>query len=119
MKIIKRIFNCLIILFLAVWVISLCKCEILTYLHGHEFSEIYNENAMLGEIEYFRVLKYSSDFAEVYYVGKDHCGGDILTFVKENKKWKYSGWETVWSGSGGSASEVIWPYWWHFIYGGI
>lgn len=119
MKSIKKIFIYLIVIIFTVWIISLGKCEILTHLHGHEFSEIYHENTMLGAIEYLRVLKYSSNFAKVYYVGKDHCGGDILTFVRENKKWKCSNWETVWSGRGGSASEVIWPYLWHFIYGGI
>ena len=32
----------------------------------------------------------------------------------------YDSWEkTVWSAVGGSASGVVWPYWWHFIYGGF
>ena len=32
--------------------------------------------------------------------------------------WEEISWSTIWSTTG-SASEVIYPYWWHFIYGGF
>ena len=37
---------------------------------------------------------------------------------KKDGVWQEIAWETIWSTSG-SASEVIYPYWWHFIYGGF
>ena len=109
-----------IIYFLMNWGSALLKCEVLSIMHGSEFAEIYKENTMIGEIDYLKVLKYSDTYAEVYYIGKRKSGGDVVSFVKENNEWKFNEWErTVWSGVGGSASEVIWPYWWHFIYGGF
>ena len=88
-------------------------------LHREEFETIYRENTMLGEIDYLKVLEYSEEYARVYYVSENRSAGDILSFVKQGDKWKYDNWErTVWSATG-SASEVIWPYWWHFIYGGL
>ena len=104
-----------VLCFLLIWGISLAKCEILTLMHGDEFSEIYKENTMLGEQEHWKVLDYSKTSARVYYVGLNHSGADILTFVKENGKWRHDGWDTVWSTSG-SADNVIWPYWWDFFY---
>ena len=45
-------------------------------------------------------------------------GGDVVTYTKENGQWKFYRWDTIWAEEG-SASEVIWPYWWHFVYGGL
>lgn len=105
--------------FILIWVGALAKCEILTYQHGKEFDTIYRENTMLDEIDYLKVLDYSDTSARVYYVSINKSAGDILSFIKQDGQWKYNRWErTVWS-STGSASEVIWPYWWHFIYGGF
>ena len=105
--------------FLIIWTWALLKCEALTILYGNEFSEIYRENTMMGDIDYPKVLDYSSGYARVYYISANRGAGNILLFFKENNEWRYEAWErTVWSDSG-SASEVIWPYWWHFIYGGF
>ena len=119
MKKIRIILLIPLICFLLIWGFPLARCEILTLTHGQEFAELYKENTMLGEQEYWKVLNYSETHARVYYVATNHLGANILSFVKKNDQWKYDKWEgTVWS-KGGSASEVIWPYWWHFIYGGI
>lgn len=104
-----------ILCFLIIWGISLARCEILTQMYGNEFAESYKENTMLGDMEYWKVLDYSQTHARVYYVGLNHSVADILTFVKENGKWKQDGWDTVWATSG-SADNTIWPYWWHFFY---
>ena len=69
-------------------------------------------------MEYFKILDYSETTATVYYVSENMSGGNVLEFVKQNEEWVYSNWETIWSKTG-SASDIIWPYWWHFIYGGI
>ena len=100
----------IIILFFVVWSVAILKCEILTYKYGNQFKTIYKENTMMGEIDFLKVLNYSNDTARVYFVSKNRVAGDILIFLKENDKWKYSKWErTVWSKSG-SADGFMWPY---------
>ena len=118
-KILGSILIAGVICFILIWGVSLIKCEILTYQYGKEFDTIYKANTMMGEIDYLKVLDYSDTSARVYYVSINKSGGDILKFSKKNGQWTYEAWErTVWA-KGGSASEVIWPYWWHFIYGGL
>ena len=101
-----------------IWLSSLIKCEVLTEKYYDDFELAYTQNSMLGDMEYFKVLSCDGVTAEVYYVGKDMSGADVLTFQYTDGQWSQTAWETVWS-STGSASEVIFPYWWHFIYGGI
>lgn len=117
-KIVKIFFIAILSLFLIIWLAALMKCEVLTLLHREEFETIYKENTMIGNIDYLKVLEYSEQNARVYYVSQNRSAGHILCFVKQGTRWKYDNWETVWSATG-SASEVIWPYWWHFIYGGL
>ena len=118
-KIVKIFFIAILSLFLIIWLAALMKCEVLTLLNREEFETIYKENTMIGNIDYLKVLEYSEEYARVYYVSENRSAGVILSFVKQGDKWKYDNWErTVWSATG-SASEVIWPYWWHIIYGGL
>ena len=124
MKIFRNIIVGILCFFLILWIGTLIKCEILTHQHYNEFKDAYKQNTMLGDMEYFKVLNYCpyrTDTAQVYYVGKDHSAGNVLTFQYnyETSRWEEISWNTIWSGVGGSASEVIWPYWWHFIYGGF
>ncbi len=118
-KTIKWIFKITISIFLICWLFSLARCEVLTWKYGHYFETAYFEHPMTGEsLDYFKVLRYSDTAAEVYYVAREYTG-NILWFEKQNGQWENTGWTVVWSNCGGSASEVIWPYWWHFIYGGL
>lgn len=124
MKIFRNIILGIICFFLIMWIGALIKCEVLTYQHYDEFKDAYRENTMLWDMEYFKVLRYApsrSNIAQVYYVGEEHTLGSVLTFQydHEAERWKEISWNVIWSGVGGSASEVIWPYWWHFIYGGL
>lgn len=102
----------------AIWISSLIKCELLTKKYYDDFEQAYKQNTMLREMEYFKVLSCDGNIAEVYYVSKGMAGGDVLTLKYTDGVWQEISWETIWSTSG-SASEVIYPYWWHFIYGGI
>ena len=102
----------------ALWGISLIKCEMLTHKYYDDFEHAYKQNTMLGEMEYFKVLSCGENTAEVYYVSKGMTDANVLTFKNDNGIWQETSWKTVWSTSG-SASEVIYPYWWHFIYGGL
>ena len=107
-----------------VWVGSLIKCEVLTHQYYDEFKDAYQKNTMLGDMEYFKVLNCCStrapDIAQVYYVSKGNTSGHVLTFKYDynTHSWEEISWSAVWSTSG-SASKVIYPYWWHFIYGGF
>ena len=100
------------------WGAALIKCEILTQKYYADFEQAYMQNTMLGEMEYFKVLNCDRDTAEVYYVSKGMTGADVLTFENNNGTWTEISWQTIWS-AWGTASEVIYPYWWHFIYGGL
>ena len=101
-----------------IWIFSLVKCEVLTQKYHDDFALAYTQNTMLGDMEYFKVLRCDGATADVYYVGKGRTAADVLTFENRNGNWVETSWETVWSTTG-SASEVIYPYWWHFIYGGF
>ena len=69
---------------------------------------------MISKVDYLKVMEYSANTAQVYYVTKNTFG-NIITFTKQNNEWILIKWKTVWSKTG-SADRVIWPYWWHFIY---
>ena len=102
-------------LFLVVWGMSLLKCEYLTRKYYADFEFAYQNNTIIGDIEYFKVLRCDKSRAEVYYVS-DNCG-DVLTFAYRDGSWVETNWRTVWSKTG-SASDSVWPYWWqHFITG--
>lgn len=98
-----------IIAFFVVWGISILKCEIETYRYGWQFEDIYQGHTMIGEIDCLKILNYTNTNARVYYVSKDHSGGDVLEFYRENDGWCFDNWNTVWSKSG-SADGFIWPY---------
>lgn len=108
----------LLLAFLAVWGFALLRCENLTNEYASDFEKVYQTNTMLGEMEYCKVLNCSDTTAVVYFVSKGMTAADLLTYEKRDSVWEEVGWSTVWSTSG-SASGVVWPYWWHFIYGGL
>ena len=119
MKLKKRVLTVICMLPVLIWIGSLLKCDIYTVLYSNEFDTVYKEYTMIGEIDYLKVLKYNENEATIYYVSNEKMGGDIVEYLKIDNKWVFHKWKTIWSGSGGSASDVIWPYWWHFIYGGF
>lgn len=116
---------------IAVWILVICfavvvliqgnaliKCEILTNKYYEDFEFAYKDNTMLGEMESFKVLNCDGQTAEVYYIEDGKTVAHVLSFENVDGSWQETSWSCIWSTSG-SASEVIWPYWWHFIYGGI
>ena len=119
MKKLLRITALTFFLFLCVlWLGALIRCEVLTDRYYDDFADAWRQNTMLGEMEYFKVLRCDGEWADVYYVGKDYSSGDLMSFYVEEGRWIEANWDTIWSDTG-SASDVIWPYWWHFIYGGF
>ena len=103
---------------IVIWILSLVKCEILTRKYYDDFEYAYTQNSMLSEMEYFKVLHCDGNSADVYYVSKGMTRADVLSFENTNRTWPETSWKTIWSSSG-SASGVIYPYLWHFIYGGF
>ena len=118
MRLFRNIILITLITFLIVWLSALAKCEYLTHKYHDDFKYGYVDTNMLGDMEYFKVLSCDGKYAEVYYVSENMTGANIISFVKIDDEWIYNSWATIWSTTG-SASEVIWPYWWHFIYGGF
>ena len=108
-KILIKIFMVFLTVFLLIWGVSILRCEILTYQYGSQFEKVYLENTMIGDVDYLKILNYTNDTAQVYYVSKNRSSGNILKFHKEKNKWVCSEWNTVWSKSG-SADGFIWPY---------
>ena len=119
MKKVLKVLLIVTICFLIIWISALLKCEYLTQKYYDDFEYAYTANTMLGDMEYFKVLSCDGKYAEVYYVSKDMFCANILYFSNVSGEWlETTTYNTIWS-SQGSASEVIWPYWWHFIYGGF
>ncbi|MBE7052210.1 MAG: hypothetical protein E7395_06545 [Ruminococcaceae bacterium] len=108
-KILIKLCIIALILFLIVWGLSILKCEILTSKYGSQFELIHQENTMIGNIEYLKVLNYTRDTAQVYYVSENRSAGNILMFYKDNDNWCCDSWNTVWSKTG-SADGFVWPY---------
>ena len=100
------------------WSISFCaillfvffpyiKAELLTFKYGNEFENMELQTNMLTKSEYYKVISYCNETAEVFYVSGS---GDLLTFKKDKSgNWKLSEWKTIWSDSG-SADGFMWPY---------
>ncbi len=110
-KLVSSIVIVLALIFI-VWLLPFFRCEYLTARHGDEFDfeSAYNANSA----EFFKVMSYNQNEAEIYYVGKNFSIGEILHFKRDGEKWVYSdAGNTVWSALGGTADDSIWPYFWH------
>ncbi len=114
----KKLLCIALAVFLVVWIGSLARCEMLTEEYHDDFESGHLQTGFHDELEYFKVLSCDGETAEVYYVAKDHANGSVLDFELREGEWAMKEWRCIWSDHG-SASDVIWPYWWHFIYGGF
>ena len=111
---VKIVLVIIIVLFL-LFVVPLINCEVLTILYGEEFfSEAYSDNYMSVENGYKRVIKYNGNKAEVYAVNASSAV--LWQYEKVNAEWQRKDTKVVWTTMGGNAAEIVWPYWWHFIY---
>ena len=116
MKKFLKIILIIALIFFIIWGIPMLKCEYLTLQHGHEFdlSAVLEENTMLSEPDWFRILSYNDEYAEIYYISEDFRLGSVLGFKKVQGKWKYDSWlACVWIALGGHADDDVWPYFWH------
>ena len=114
-KFLKARYIILLIVFVF-WGIPFLKCEFLTLMHAREFDfgqDIEDNTMLTSEPEWFRIMSYNDELAEIYYVDKDFSTGNILSFKKISGKWVFDGWTLRWTTLGGSADEFVWPYFWH------
>lgn len=102
-----------------IWLLSLLFCDIMTLIYGESLVQMQNRPTMLSNPEYIKVLKCNCDIAKLYYVEEGMAGGHVLYLEKVDGLWTAYQWDCIWSGRGGSASGVIYPYIWHCIYGGL
>ena len=122
----KKIFVILLLILcfylVAIQMVSIGKTEISTVIYGKEFDGLlFNGkkfdgtlNGMIAKGDYMKVLDYSYDKATIYYVSRSGSG-NVFTYVKnQDNCWEESEEKTIWSSSG-SASDMIWPYWWDTI----
>ena len=114
-----KVLAAIVLLLVLIWLFCLACCEMMTLIFADVLMPMESCPTMLVEPEYIKVLKYGKNSAKLYYVEEGMLGGHILTLEKSEGIWTATQWETIWSGSGGSASSVIFPYIWHFIYGGL
>ena len=96
------------------WVISYAYCEILTFRHTREFTEVGVDEGVIGGGEReIKVLEYRNGLAEVLVrtsVDTRHTGSDLyaLTFDSATAKWVEQYKDNIWSSGG--ANGFLWPY---------
>ena len=116
MKFFIKFISAILVIIFVFWGIPMIKCEYLTARHGSEFDlvAIPEEDTMLSKPDWFRILSYNDEYAEIYYISEGFRLGSILSFNKVHSEWKYDGCaNTRWTLLGGSADEIVWPYFWH------
>lgn len=85
------------------------QAEILTMKYGDQFTNEYAQTGMIDKIDYFRVIKYNDNFAEVFYVTDSHSSGELVKFQIIEGRWTKVYWNAIWSKTG-NADEFKWPY---------
>ena len=111
----KKLFIVLLLLIsmvLLVWAYSVIKCEILTTFHINEIP--LENNGVISDVTFRKIIRYSEDSAYVYCVSSNECLGTTLKFENKKNKWLLASYETNWSKLGGSADNIVWPYFWHY-----
>jgi len=107
-KILIKVLYIFLLLILVFWIISFCRCELLTLRYKDEFADLYLQTGIISQIDRVKVISYSVNNAQVYYSSKNGSG-NLLFFKKQSGEWTLERWETIWSKSG-SADGFIWPY---------
>ena len=111
-----RLISVIIICILLVWIVSLVRCEVLTYQHKDEFymilDSVYDDSFNMKVLEYNR-----RDSARIYCISKDKACGDVLRigYDLENDCWHVYDCVGCWSKTG-NADDIVYPYIWHLFY---
>lgn len=70
---------------------------------------LYENIGMIEGIEYYKVMEYTEDEAEVLCVSKGHGSTNLCKYKKRGNSWCLDEWECIWSKTG-SADSFIWPF---------
>ena len=89
--------------------IPYAKVEILTVLHKDEFPNILDDIGMIDNMEYFKVMAYSKNNAEILCIGEGHTVSVLVKYKKNQNIWYAEDWSCIYSKSG-TADDFIWPY---------
>lgn len=103
----KKLLKAIAAVCLILWLGAIARCEILTWLHGDEFADAWQQTRMIDGVTTMKVLDCDKWFARVYY--KNDAGGHLLLFKRRIPGWEMVSWDTVWA-KRGSADDFIWPY---------
>jgi hypothetical protein len=103
----------LIAAFLIFWLCGLLINEVKTLLYGKMFPYPNSVYLMCGEMNFMKVLDISDANARIYFVSGNRSLGTTAEFTRNGELWECESWGTVWSSTGGSADEFVWPYWYH------
>ena len=95
--------------FLLAFLLPYIAHGVLTLFYGDEFIQSFDYR-MEGEADLFRVLTYTGDFAQVYYIGT--TAGFVREFSRNDGMWEVVSSTAVWSHLG-NADGFIWPYLFH------
>lgn len=114
---IKRCFILLLILIGVMIVGSYVKVEIQTLFYGEQFSNLYDASGYIEDIKYFKVIKYSNENADIFYVAFSEQDESVPAtflyhFKKESEIWVLDSWECLWS-KHGNAEKFFWPIYPH------
>ncbi len=102
-----------LVVFLMVWAANVIYCDNLTAKHYDEFTTCAEDmNRIWWNIVGWKVLKYSNDYAEVYFYCETDGkldGGVVVAYQKNGESWDKLRELASWS-KHGSASDGVWPY---------
>ena len=117
MKKIKKMLLIITLIIFSIWLNDLLYVEYLTFKFADDFYTTINEEVDVEGRGYYKILNYRPHrYARIYCVINDEHVKYACELIIIKDEVVYN--DTVWSKSG-SASEIIYPYWWHFIYGGL
>ena len=105
----KYIMKTIFIIAIIIIVFPYIKVEIHTYMYADEFKNIINENSMLKDYSYYKVMKYKKHSAEVVCVAKEHSACFLIYYEKKENNWYLADWKCIWSKSG-TADGFIWSF---------
>lgn len=123
-KTLKRIvFIILIVVFIVLCLVfeipKLLYCEINTFLYVKEFDdpELFCDGTELSQnVDEIKVLSYSDDFAQVYYLTDNYQNAGVFDYKKIDGKWQYTFGYYPWTDDGlTSNADDPSAYWWFSI----
>lgn len=110
----KKLLIILIIFFVIQlpWFAALIRCEIDTNQHGEELIDAFkgysNVEYWVDGYDWAKVIKYTEDYAEVYYINEGKTGsyGSLIVYKFIDDEWvPQGGCHIVWTNAGGNADS--------------